>query len=517
MPDDTEVLLVSPTAPAAAASKKRKITPSPESAQSHKLTILSPRRLLPGGPTLQVDSSSPFYSSRRLFPTGQGDVGECCHSLGRLGSALTDFSSAERRATLRAPHGHPEPPPWRVKSHVPPSRQVLLPFDLQTDPHQFRIAANRELLWEVFPNTVRLGFERKILMYQLLSLPPHPWPQRIAGVPCYLTTMPGDLGPLPPIDRPGGSRIRLDHDHDLGDDRTRARQVFDLIKSFFTEIRTSITELQYWDRVVVIVLEHDGVDLSTVPKSVSRLPCYYVFESEMHRPRNLAAFRSLDPSSDGPDSGSYEVLRPGVMLGSGRVEDGKMLTSSGVLVRDRMGNKYMTVASHGFPEGSRVYHPHGGGREVGEPIMEITHTDVALVKLTTEAFVNEVFQNTIIPGPPVRLEEFVRSGDITTGENVFLDSPFTGYVEGIVGPIGELRIPGDDPHEPKQRWIKCRMDYFGQDSRQQLPDGVCGSAIWNKNGQVAGFFRYAPKDGHFLDYAYSLAADELMDRGYSVV
>jgi hypothetical protein len=46
-----------------------------------------------------------------------------------------------------------------------------------------------------------------------------------------------------------------------------------------------------------------------------------------------------------------------------------MLTSSGVLAWDSLGNTYMAVASHGFP-GAEAYHPHSVGRGIGELIME---------------------------------------------------------------------------------------------------------------------------------------------------
>ena len=96
-----------------------------------------------------------------------------------------------------------------------------------------------------------------------------------------------------------------------------------------------------------------------------------------------------------------------------------LLTSAGVLVRDRVGNEFMTAASHGFPVecGTRITHPlHASGRNIGKLLMEVTHTDIALVKLLdTEKFSNVTFQNEIMPEPvqPKRLASVDdhRSGD----------------------------------------------------------------------------------------------------------
>lgn len=50
-----------------------------------------------------------------------------------------------------------------------------------------------------------------------------------------------------------------------------------------------------------------------------------------------------------------------------------------------------------------------------------------------------------------------------------------------------------------------------------MVDGICGSAIWNHEGDVLGLVRYAPKSGHFLDWCLTVAADHLIDGGYSIV
>ena len=80
-----------------------------------------------------------------------------------------------------------------------------------------------------------------------------------------------------------------------------------------------------------------------------------------------------------------------------------------------------------------------------------------------------------------------------------------------------MRVPSDDPQEPQQIWFTTQWSYMGQDSAADMVDGVCGSAIWNDDHRVLGFFRYAPVEGLYKDYCLSVAADHLIDGGYSVV
>ncbi|QSS62352.1 hypothetical protein I7I51_04530 [Histoplasma capsulatum] len=65
-----------------------------------------------------------------------------------------------------------------------------------------------------------------------------------------------------------------------------------------------------------------------------------------------------DPTGETVDNGEYDILRPGVMLRSGRYHTARLEydTTSGVLVEDCLGEQYMTVSSHGFPNGGRVFH-----------------------------------------------------------------------------------------------------------------------------------------------------------------
>lgn len=65
---------------------------------------------------------------------------------------------------------------------------------------------------------------------------------------------------------------------------------------------------------------------------------------------------------------------------------------------------------------TRVLHPSATGKEVGQIIMEITHTDVALVRLHSHfSFENETLESTVDGAGPVRLSGFKPSQDMKIG------------------------------------------------------------------------------------------------------
>lgn len=152
------------------------------------------------------------------------------------------------------------------------------------------------------------------MTFQVQALPPHPWPLTVAGLTCYITESATDIGPEAPLDRPGFSAIRLAPGDNYRDEKD-PRHVFEILKGVFTAASIAITELQYWGNLVVVVLEDPLTDMNTVPRSVGRCRCFYLYEHEMHRPRTLHLFCTGRVQADHTQ---YEVLRPGTMPSSGR-------------------------------------------------------------------------------------------------------------------------------------------------------------------------------------------------------
>ena len=45
-------------------------------------------------------------------------------------------------------------------------------------------------------------------------------------------------------------------------------------------------------------------------------------------------------------------------------------------------------------------------------------------------FLNEPFENTVVPSESFKLLDFIRAGETKIGDEIFLDSPFSGYMKG---------------------------------------------------------------------------------------
>jgi hypothetical protein len=400
-----------------------------------------------------------------------------------------------------------------------------LPFDLRADRGCLDQAENREMIWNLFPETVGIGADDWFLQLNLKTMPPKPWPKTVGGLPVYFAPESGPSrqhSPMPNgrlVGRKNGSIAKDVNGQGMKD----WKPIFILIKNHFQDMGIAITEVMNFGNVFMIVLEHRDVDFTNLPWKAANMGCLYLFDDEMGRLAAPQARRLADPTPGNPDHSSYDTLQPGVRVASVHLpsDAGKfMSTSAGVLVRDQAGNEFMTVASHGFPAkcDTQVMHPLPSlGRNIGELIMEVSHTDVALVKLRdTESFDNVTFCNDEMP-EPIQLQRFVRAKDLGRFTPIAIDSPDTGHVDGRLMITSFTRVPTDDEREPKQDWILTEWYYMGQGSAGTLPEGICGSAVWTENGEVLGFFRYAPKEGEMEDWCAGIAADELINRGFSLV
>ncbi|KAJ6188110.1 hypothetical protein N7519_003018 [Penicillium mononematosum] len=327
-----------------------------------------------------------------------------------------------------------------------------------------------------------------------------------------------------PIRHHSPSRIHVSPTINLRDNEAAANLIFDLVRDFFTKANIPITEIQFRGHLIIIILETEPDNLEVLwalPKSIANCNCFYLFESEIERPVKLSAQppKQITPAATDKtaiDDTQNPTLRPGLVLSSTKTTQGEEFrTSSGVLVQDTSGHRYMTAASHGFPEGGTVYHPTASSLEIGRSIFKLTHTNIALVKLNDGIqFLNEPFRNSIAPRDPFKLDNFIRAGETKIGDDIFLDSPFSGVIQGSRMAHSSVRIPY--PHGPTV-WIRCHLVYLGQDSASDIVDGVCGSAIWDKDHRVLGFFRHARMSGVFKDHCSIIAADHMLDKGYTVV
>ncbi|PKY01369.1 hypothetical protein P168DRAFT_320964 [Aspergillus campestris IBT 28561] len=404
------------------------------------------------------------------------------------------------------------------------SRHVILPFDIHQDPAQFHDKSNYDLLFNLFPGVQAIGFDDYTLTFRFLELPAQPWPKTVAGVPSYLTADPNDQGPTGPLGHWSRSRISLQGDLDLRRNDAAVGLIFDLVRDFCSGNQIAINEIQFWGSFVIIVLDHDSDDvLDAVPGSVARCPCFYLFEAEVWKDCGSHVLRAKPTlPSHHVDDTKYQTLRPGVMISAGkpRGQDDEILSSSGILVKDKHGRGYMTAAAHAFPDGdfdTLVYHPRFSDTPLGRIETIETNTDIALIRLARDVhYVNEPFENTVNPGPPVKFKEFARAASTRLGESCRMDTPSSGYVEGTKRVHAIRKLPRVCAYETKDTWIPADWLYMGQGSSMALSSEGAGSVVWNTDHQVTGFFRYAPQSGIFKDYAQVIAADNLIDDGYTI-
>lgn len=324
---------------------------------------------------------------------------------------------------------------------------------------------------------------------------------------------------MPSMKRTSKSRLFVDAEINVTDlPPSQVDNAFKLVFDFFMEAQISITQVQYWGNLFMIVLEDEDTDFTEVPRSIGCCTCFYLFDKEVRRPTQG---RLTEPTADIVDSSKYDILRPGVMLNSSiysPTEPG-YLTTSGVLVENsNSGERYTTVASHGFPHGGEVFHPCASGKEIGQIIMKITHTEIAIAKLHDDVpYVNDTFESPFNGIQPTQLRSLVTADSLKPGDTVYMNNHLIGYSEGICGPHTREQIPCTDPSQPSFEWIKTRWCYMGQGSTESLQDSVCGSAIWVKDGNVIGFFHFAPASGHFLDWSFCVGADHIIERCFKNV
>ncbi len=136
----------------------------------------------------------------------------------------------------------------------------------------------------------------------------------------------------------------------------------------FQELKIKIRDIFWFGGFWQITIP-DGTDIKLLPSSIASNPAFYRTMSEAPDP-DPAALKSRPPQGVEYDDTMYttapnSLLRPGIMLSSsvriilrnGKSEESCKTTTSGILVTNRKGQIFITVATHGFEEDGLVYHP----------------------------------------------------------------------------------------------------------------------------------------------------------------
>ena len=397
--------------------------------------------------------------------------------------------------------------PGALPAAIDRPRKIILPFSLLDGDGLPTLPSCEEdwnILFNLFADTCEISTTGFFLVIRVTKLPPKPWPVSVAGLPLFLTTE-TDYAPLLPS-KHGLNGHALKH---LDMKKACVDDALGELTKYFDSQDVAVNEVRWEFPALVIVIPED-TDLTKLPSWCGTSICRYQQRSSAP-PTSSAAKRLQEPSPTVRDDSQYLNLRPGIMLSSGRLGQtpSELLTSSGVLVQDKDGNEFITVASHGFPNGTEVFHPTADGIVVANITKRIRDTDIAFAKLIPGLkYENETFGTDL--STPTILNEICDPRQLKIGTTVFMDSPFTGFVEGMVVSRSRCRVPAGSEHW----WIRLEWVWMGQNWQDANPDGCCGSPMWDADGRVVAFFRYLIIEGPYAGYGVGISAIELEESGY---
>jgi hypothetical protein len=244
--------------------------------------------------------------------------------------------------------------------------------------------------------------------------------------------------------------------------------------------------------------------MKDIPYRIAGCPVYV----QLHSVTTAARHMNI-PTGAHTDTTDYlahgdRTLRPGVMFSSSFDSyDHFLSTTSGLLVEDADGHRYVTCALHGFCEDGIVFHPDpDGGRPIGKVVQRFPNIDLGLVRLepgicyTNEFFESEGGASSVTP---------CRFAIPVPGESLEMDNPFSGSCAATV--------VGDNFIFENTKYHKHNWQIFEHGTK--LDEGSCGSPILNEDGRVVAIFRFVdesnPKCG------FGLIGEEVEKLGLKLV
>ncbi|KAI0157205.1 hypothetical protein GGR57DRAFT_491129 [Xylariaceae sp. FL1272] len=457
--------LIKPSTP----SNKRKVTPSAELSSSKRALIVTTPHRRPSTVGTQVLLHD-FPIPRQLFPD-------------KLGTLSRDYSHARPPS-----QSHPrEKETWH-------DRHIVLPFNLRDLSVSLENDEVSTLLYQVFPKTANVTetISRSHLIFQVDELPSTPWPQTIGGLPFTISDIGGDgRAVIFPRQIIGNTNISIcEKEFNTASCGDRAlRDLGAAVSSSFAKCLPSIRPLELMftieHRFYIVLEDHIAIYavLSKLPGKIARRPVGYINNRELCRPMwaDLPAKRYIEPQPVHGviDASLYDTLRPGVLISSKLNKEHAhpvtFTTTSGILVQDRLGNRFMTGASHGIAADGNL-----------------SFTDICLVRLTDDVtFMNKTFDDS--SGNVPSFVRLASDHDHSRWDICFLNSPFTGNMEAEV--VGKSVKMEKSTHstEDQMRYIAYSWAYTGQ--------------VEGNNDKIR------PPNG----FSVSVSASEVTNAGYSLV
>ena len=369
----------------------------------------------------------------------------------------------------------------------------------------------------LFPTTFAAEVAPPYVIIRVRTLPPKPWPFTVGGLLLWLTT--DEFAEC--FDRGRTAKgpkalehIDLQHKEELSEGILR--EAIAVFRALQVKIRDIMWSPGFW-RITI----PDNADLKVLPWFMANQVCFYKFQSEDPDP-DPSALRSKVPQGVEYDDTLYAtnpnaLLRPGIMVSSsirlvtkdGMTEESYMTTTSGLLVVDRYGQPFITVATHGFEDDGLVYHPTPStGLVIGKIVERLPGTDISIVKLNPGLrYVNETFgtrdnpdgikTNGVSPCYPPHLRSY---------NEITMDNPFSGSCVGLV-----LAMGAKIPEEGDREYVMHKWCIF-ENGNEPL-NGSCGSLILDSNRKVVGFFRFKKNNS---PNCWGVSAMELRTFGYEI-
>jgi hypothetical protein len=244
-------------------------------------------------------------------------------------------------------------------------------------------------------------------------------------------------------------------------------------------------------RWLLEVESEDDNPVRNLPRTINGLVVSY----RCLPPSQEHSRRHIFPSRTEVDNTNYfPNLHFGMLVFQG---DG--YTTSGCPVKhvDYPEDRFFTVASHGCVLGAEIAHPHAppDGRIVAIVDKQIGYSDISLAKIVDPAvkYTPEAFAGT---DGTIRLKKLRKEQDCMLARELFLDSPFTGLGTGIIIGHGVDVYPKDGIDGTDDKWAFVSNIWTDFASGDYGPvAGCCGTPLYDKDGEVMGFFRWFDDGG----------------------
>lgn len=373
------------------------------------------------------------------------------------------------------------------------------------------------MLKRSFPTFQAVELSAPHIIIRFAQLPPSPWPFTIGGLPVRFTDSQHGGHFNPGIIGRGSQELKTINLRE-GDVLTEPvlRQALETVQGQGIKVYQIFCFENCWSIVVP-----DHTDLKRVPKVLAGQVCFYKFESESVN-YNCAALRAKVPQGVDHDDTNYAaapdaLLRPGIMVSSSawaaidneQTVDNYKKTTSGILVANKDGELFITVATHGFENDGLIYHPIPmSGSLIGRIVEKLPGTGISVAKLKkglrytnhtfgTEANAEGIQASVISPGYPPHLRRY---------DSLEMNNPYSGHAEGIVIGVG-LRIA----KEEEIAYVQHTWNIF--ENGNESVESSYGSPIFNEEGMVVGFFAFKMSEDQGC---LAVSAMELRRFGYEI-